>query len=200
VAAAAAVLSIGPATGRSATQAGAAGIPGVAASAAPGPSTPASPVGVPPAPAIAQGAPRLLEAPAIGLRAPVTAYTAADVAEHDGAVKPPTLDAVSWWTGGGTPGTDTANTVYLFGHTWKGPAVFNRLTELEVGDDVYVTTANGRLHYVVDGSFTVAKPALGTHPAVTAAQPGRLLLIGCYRETGEEAHTTENVVVSAHLA
>lgn len=148
---------------------------------------------------VPQSAPKLLEAPSIALRAAVTPYTPAEAAANGGAVTPSTLWAVAWWTGGGTPGTDAENTVYLYGHTWKEPAVFNRVKELEPGAAVHVTTVSGRVHYVVDGSFTVPKTELADHPAVSAAVPGRLVLIGCYRETGLEEHTTRNVVVTAHL-
>ena len=143
--------------------------------------------------------PLLLEVPAIALKAAITAYTPAEVAANGGAVKPPTLFSVSWWTGGGSPGPAARNTVYLYGHTWKEPAVFNRIKELRVGDRVVVTTTGGRLVYVVDGSFTVNKPDLVTTARVTRATPGRLLLIGCYRATGHEAHTTANIVVTTHL-
>lgn len=144
--------------------------------------------------------PRVLEVPEIKLKATVTPYTPQQVAAHDGAVKPSSLWEVAWWTGGGTPGSHADNTVYLYGHTWKEPAVFNRIKELRRGDAVFVTTRTGRLRYVVDSSFTVDKPDLSKTPAVAAGIPGRLLLLGCYRETGREEHTTRNVVVVAHLA
>ena len=149
---------------------------------------------------VPESRPLVVEAPAIGLAAHVSPYTAADVRRNGGVVKPPSLWDVSWWTGGGTPGTRSPNTVYLYGHTWKEPAVFNRLKDLEVGDEVYVTTAKGRLKYIVQGLFTVSKPGLPTNKEVTAVVPGRLLLLGCYRETGREEHTTRNIVVTAQLA
>ena len=46
------------------------------------------------------------------------------VEANAGAVKPSSLWQVAWWTGGGTPGSPGDNTVYLYGHTWKEPAVF----------------------------------------------------------------------------
>lgn len=144
--------------------------------------------------------PRMVEAPEIGLKADVTPYTPREVAAHDGAVKPSSLWEVAWWTGGGTPGSHADNTVYLYGHTWKEPAVFNHIKELRRGDPVFVTTRTGRLRYVVDSSFTVAKTDLTKTPTVAAAMPGRLLLLGCYRATGREEHTTRNVVVIAHIA
>ena len=47
---------------------------------------------------------------------------------------------------------------------------------------------------------SVRIPAMAISPTVAAAIPGRLLLLGCYRETGREETTTRNVVVIAHLA
>jgi len=149
---------------------------------------------------VPESPPLRLEAPSIGLEAGVSAYTAADVRRNGGVVKPASLWDVSWWTGGGTPGTGSRNTVYLYGHTWKEPAVFNHLKDLESGDSVYLTTARGRLRYVVEGSFTVLKPQLPGREEVSAAVPGRLLLLACYRETGREQHTTRNIVVTAQLA
>ena len=150
-------------------------------------------------PFVPPSAPRVLEAPSIGLAAKVTPYTPEQVAEQGGAVDPSSLWAVAWWTGGGTPGSHADNTVYLYGHTWKEPAVFNRIKELEPGEPVFVTTRTGRLRYVVDDVFTVDKVALTDHPTVVERRPGRLLLLGCYRETGREERTTRNVVVVAHM-
>lgn len=141
--------------------------------------------------------PLLVEAPSIGLRAEVAPYTDEDVASAGGAVRPPDLWTVSWWTGGGTPGTDADNTVYLYGHTWREPAVFNGVKDLVPGDSVVVTTQTGRVTYRVERSFLVDKPELPDNPAVTEVVAGRLLLLGCYRETGDERSTTQNVVVVA---
>jgi hypothetical protein len=148
---------------------------------------------------VPESAPTLVEAPSIGLRSAVTPFTPAEVAARGGAVEPSSLWEVAWWTGGGAPGSHADNTVYLYGHTWRDPAVFNRVKELERGASVFVTTRAGRLRYVVEGTFTVAKSDLVDHPDVRAARPGRLVLIGCYRETGRERYTTRNVVVTAHL-
>jgi hypothetical protein len=148
---------------------------------------------------IPAGTPLELAAAAIGLRARVTPYTDDDVVAAGGAVRPPTLWTVSWWTGGGIPGTGASNTVYLYGHTWREPAVFNAVGRLEPGDAVVLTTTRGRLTYTVEEVFTVSKQGLVDDPRVTTAVAGRLLLIGCHRVTGAEEHTTANVVVSAQL-
>ncbi|MFS8118792.1 MAG: class F sortase [Microcoleus sp.] len=158
-------------------------------------------------PATAIPAPKLVSVPAvplrlsvprIGLRAAIEKYTD-EMVKRAGGVDPPKLDAVSWWTGGGTPGTDSNNTTYLYGHTWIEPAVFNRIKELVPGDDIFVTTSNGRLRYVVEGSYQVTKPELPNDPRVTAIKPGRLLLLGCWRASGKELVTTKNVVVQAQI-
>jgi sortase (surface protein transpeptidase) len=149
---------------------------------------------------VAPSPPLELEIPAIGLRAQVSTYTDAQVAAAGGVVHPATLWEVAWWSGGGMPGSHADNTVYLYGHTWKEPAVFNRIIQLARGDAVFVTTSSGRLEYVVDSRTILPKTALASDPGVRAAVPGRLLLIGCYRRTGREQATTQNVVVRAHLA
>lgn len=159
------------------------------------PTTPSTGLSV--TPPVPMSAPVLVEAASIGLRADVAPYTNEDVAAAGGAVRPPDLWTVSWWTGGGTPGSDADNTVYLYGHTWREPAVFNGIKDLSPGDSVVVTTQTGRVTYLVERSFVVDKPELPGNPAVTEAVAGRLLLLGCYRETGDEDSTTQNVVVVA---
>ncbi len=122
-----------------------------------------------------------------------------EMVQANGGVNPTSPDIISWWQDGGMPGEDADNTVYLYGHTWNGPAVFNRLKELEDGDVVHVKTGNGELRYVVNDMFTVAKPELTSDPRVTEGVPGRLVLIACWRETGNEPTTTHNLVVVAEL-
>ncbi len=157
--------------------------------------------------AISMAKPLQLTAPRIGLDASVDEYSKATLEQRTRqtgrtGVYPPMLDRVSWWSGNnaGIPGTDATNTVYFYGHTWREPAVFNRIKELRFGDDVYVTTGNGRLHYVVvEEPFTVSKPDFSSDPRVTLAKAGRLIMVGCYRETGKEFKTTENVVVALQM-
>lgn len=175
-------------------------VPTVASSATPSdPGAVAVPDPAPAPAAVPASRPLRLEVPALGLVATVRASTAAEVAAAGGAVHPATLWEVVWWSGGGAPGTDSDNTVYLYGHTWREPAVFNGLRRLHDGDEVRLVTANGVLRYLVDEVFTVAKPEFAGSPKVTAAVPGRLLLVGCFRQTGEEATTTRNLVVTAQL-
>ena len=156
---------------------------------------------------IAMAKPSRLSAPRIGLDAPIDEYNASTLEQRRRqtgrtGVDPPMLDRVSWWSGNnaGIPGTDATNTVYLYGHTWREPAVFNRIKELRPGDTLDVTTPSGRLRYVVvTEPFKVLKPEFASDSRVTLAKAGRLIIVGCYRETGNEVTTTENVVVALQL-
>ncbi|MBG6184302.1 hypothetical protein IWX65_002275 [Arthrobacter sp. CAN_A214] len=69
---------------------------------------------------------------------------------------PPFTDDGYWLTPYGTPGTGSANTTHLAGHSWEGrDAPFNRCsTETDIGDTVVLTTATGSMNYVVDSVTT----------------------------------------------
>ena len=143
--------------------------------------------------------PHRLVAPTIGLDAEVETYTD-EMVREEGGVNPDSLWRVAWWNGGGSPHALADNTVYLYGHTWNKPAVFNKIGQLQPGQPVEVRTDQGRVRYRVTGAFVVDKDDLATDPKVTAAAPGRLLLVGCYRQRGDERRTSENIVVVAQVA
>lgn len=144
-------------------------------------------------------APLRLTIGSVGIDAQIEEYTNADVAAAGGWVDPPHRDIVAWWSGGGTPGDPPDNTVYLYGHTSSKPAVFNPLTGVTPGDTVIVTTGSGAMEYVITEILDpIAKDALPQDEFIAAAVPGRLLLIGCYREEGQGTRpTTHNIVVVA---
>ncbi|WP_345801171.1 class F sortase [Microbacterium sp. AZCO] len=180
--------------------AGASGTPTV--SAAPTPPPTPSAAGSPAADLVPVAAPTRLTFPAAGIDGPVDEYTAAD-AEAAGGVNPDSLDEIAWYSGisDPMPGTDAKNTVYLFGHSWIEPAVFNGLKDVVVGDQATVTTANGELVYEVDDVFTLAKPDFTQDPRVVAMVPGRLALVTCHRPEGWDPseHAPDNTVVFLHL-
>ncbi|WP_165350388.1 class F sortase [Xylanimonas protaetiae] len=138
--------------------------------------------------------------PAIGVDAPIEVYTDAMVAAADGWIDPTTHDVVSWWQGGGTPSSDPDNTVYLYGHVSRLEAVFNYLHSVVPGTEVTVVTEAGEIVYVVQEVLEpVGKEALPDDPRINAQVPGRLVLIGCYREPDQgRRRTTHNIVVIAH--
>jgi sortase A len=62
----------------------------------------------------------------------------------------PTYDkGVGLWPGAPKPGE--AGNVVLGGHRTSGPRPFRRVDELKAGDEVIVTTADGKFVYVVEG-------------------------------------------------
>lgn len=165
------------------------------------PSPTPTPAGIP-AGLVPVAAPTRLVFPAAGIDGPVEEYTAAD-AEAEGGINPATLDMISWYSGvdDPMPGTDARNTVYIFGHSWIEPAVFNGLKGVQPGDEATLTTANGELVYAVDEVITMAKPDFTQDPRVTAMVPGRLALVTCFRPEGWDpnAHAPDNTVVFLHL-
>jgi len=152
---------------------------------------------------IPRAAPTRLVISALGIDAAVEEYTDAQVAAEDGWVDPVHRDIVAWWSGGGTPGNPSDNTVYLYGHVSSQPAVFNALADAAVGQLIEVTTSAGTLTYsVTDVLPPVLKSELPDVPDVAAAVPGRLVLIGCHRDAdqGTKPTTKNNVVIAQQLS
>lgn len=143
--------------------------------------------------------PTSIEVPAARIDAAVDPYTDEMVEAADGWVDPPDRDVVAWWTGGGTPGRPADNTVYLYGHVGLTAAVFNDLDEVGPGSNIMVTTPSGTIEYEVEDVLPpILKSELPNDPRVTAAVPGRLVLVGCHREPDQGYRpTTSNLVVIA---
>ena len=120
----------------------------------------------------------------------------ADELSAESLVPPLTLDAY-WLTNYGVPGSGSANTTYIAGHSWDGKdAPFNRLSdESLVGKAVRVTTAKGTLDYVVDSVTTHRKDTLKDSD-IWNVVPNRIVLISCYTEDP----WGKNVVVTASPA
>ncbi|WP_162616437.1 class F sortase [Xylanimonas allomyrinae] len=138
--------------------------------------------------------------PAIGVDAPIEVYTDEMVAAANGWIDPSTADVVSWWQGGGTPSSNPDNTVYLYGHVSRLEAVFNHLHTVTPGTVVTVVTEAGEIHYEVQEILEpVSKEALPYDERINEAVPGRLVIIGCFREPDQGRRpTTHNTVVIAH--
>ncbi|GAB2470713.1 class F sortase [Xylanimonas ulmi] len=140
-----------------------------------------------------------LHIPSLSVHAEIEVFTDAMVAAGDGWIDPTTADIVSWWQGGGTPSFPAENTVYLYGHVSRLPAVFNDLHTVEPGALITVMTEAGSIDYDVEKVLEpILMTALPDDPRVNAAVPGRLVLIGCYREEDQGRRpTTHNLVVIA---
>ncbi|SDI38537.1 Sortase (surface protein transpeptidase) [Arthrobacter subterraneus] len=144
----------------------------------PVPSAPAPPPALPTA-----SAPTALIIESADINVPVLPLTPteADLAAQS-LVPPETLDGY-WLTNYGAPGEGSKDTVYVTGHSWEGrESPFNRLSsDVEVGDSVTLTTAEGEIDYVVDTITTHNKDTLKDSD-IWDIVPNRLVLISCYTE------------------
>jgi LPXTG-site transpeptidase (sortase) family protein len=154
----------GPTAGASAPPAGSA-----APSSAP---TPAA------SPAIADGvAPIRVSVPSIELDEPLIDLGIA----ADGRMEVPTdFDDVGWFTGGGRPGGRGPTVVAAHVDSTTGPAVFARLSEVGVDDEVAVTDAEGTVaRYRVTEVADFAKAEFPTARVFGATADDSLRLITC---------------------
>jgi hypothetical protein len=187
-------------------------------------------------------APYAIAIPGIGVEATVQPYTLAQAKTgYDGftgtgcydaasntitCVSPPDDRIVSWQTPipgvngigvGAAPGTDATGTVYLYGHsidaTGDAVGVFQNLSRLQAGNEVVLSTVNGRLTYAVQQVVHLPKQDYycpdSTHPANTYTAmlcdqvSGRLLLVSCDHDPGAETvnggYAVSNTVVKLQL-
>lgn len=123
--------------------------------------------------------------------------------EERGGFDPSELTTISWDTtiSGGTAGTDSTNTVYLYGHSAVESAVFNDLKDMAPGAVASVDTANGRLCYVEQKALQLNKSEYKNNDELTNAIPNRLVLVSCYRpdDYDPNAATVQNIVVVMQL-
>lgn len=90
----------------------------------------------------------------------------------------PTYDkGVGLWPGAPKPGE--AGNVVLGGHRTSGPRPFRRVDELKAGDEVIVTTADGKFVYTVEGvSVYPASEAAGVVLAQTSS--AKMTMFACH--------------------
>ena len=167
------------------------------------PATPAPPAAVPAAEVtITAAAPLRLRVPSIALDGAVSEYTQAMIDENDG-FDPPELTTIAWDTtiAGGTAGTDSTNTVYLYGHSAVESAVFNDLKDMAPGAVASIDTANGRLCYVEQKALQLNKSEYKNNDELTNAIPNRLVLVSCYRPVDYNPNeaTVQNIAVVMQL-
>ena len=123
--------------------------------------------------------------------------------EPSGALGVPVdYDRAGWYADGPAPGE--VGPAIIAGHvdSTTGPAVFFRLAELEVGDEVVVDTDTGRsLTFTVTALTQSAKATFPTADVYSTVPRPELRLITCAgvfdRSVG---HYTDNLVVFAALA
>jgi len=150
---------------------------------------------------VAPASPSRVEVASVGLAVDVLPVT-----PDGGELDPPTLSEAYWIEPYGTPGTGADNTVYLAGHSFdRGEAAFNPLfdratqqSRVAPGDEVVLTTDQGRLTYEVDSAQRYPKDELADVAEVWRIVPDRLVLITCFQRNDGGA-SKDNLVVYAHL-
>lgn len=163
------------------------------------------PLGVPLPPAhdpIKGVAPRSVEIPSIGVRAPVVSRGL----DEDGAITPPSFDTpqtVGWYGGGTEPGAK--GPALFVGHvdTETKPAVFYGLSAARPGAKVEVTRTDGTTaEFTIDDVQVLTRERFDAQKAYGPRKDGRaeLRLITCGGTYDRASHEyTANVVVSAYL-
>ncbi|MCJ0702195.1 class F sortase [Frigoribacterium faeni] len=129
-------------------------------------------------PAIADGvAPIRVSVPSIELDEPLIDLGIA----ADGRMEVPTdFDDVGWFTGGGRPGGRGPTVIAAHVDSTTGPAVFARLSEVVVGDEVEVLDADGTpARYAVTEVEDFAKADFPTARVFGATADDSLRLITC---------------------
>ncbi|MEU8625905.1 class F sortase [Streptomyces sp. NPDC048669] len=163
------------------------------------------PLGVPLPPAhdpIKGVAPRSVEIPSIGVRAPVVSRGL----DEDGAITPPSFDTpqtVGWYGSGTEPGAK--GPALFVGHvdTETKPAVFYGLSAARPGAKVEVTRTDGTTaEFTIDDVQVFTRERFDAQKAYGPREDGRaeLRLITCGGTYDRASHEyTANVVVSAYL-
>lgn len=112
---------------------------------------------------------------------------------------PPLMEQVAWAGGGSLPQTPLTDTVYVLGHSWrKGPAAFNKLPTVRLGDSATVTTKKGIFTFVVDDIETVPFADLAGREDIWRVAPSRLVMMTC-RSNDEKTQYLGTLVVTGHL-
>ncbi len=122
----------------------------------------------------------------------------------DGTLEVPTdFDKAGWFTGGNYPGDPQGPPGLIAGHVddYTGPAVFYRLRELAVGDEVLVVRADNTVAvFGVTESRQYPKDALPTDEIYAPVGDSEIVLITCTGDFDQSARSyQDNLVVRATL-
>lgn len=125
------------------------------------------------------------------------------VLDAKGALEvPKTAEQAGWYADGVTPGDPGPG--IIVGHIdYAGdPGVFQRLDELEVGDEVYVATADATvLRFVVYRTQQVSKAAFPWREVAADTEGPELRIISCTGKYRPEVRSySDNLIVFARIA
>lgn len=139
------------------------------------------------------GTPLRVRIPAIRLNNPVIPVGVNAKGEMD--VPDGTTNNVGWYKGGTLPGA--MGSAVLDAHVY---AAFGRLDEVSVGDDIYVQTAEGELHFKVEETRVYKLADVPATRLFNRADDRRLNLITCAGTLVADRSTyTHRLVVYATL-
>jgi LPXTG-site transpeptidase (sortase) family protein len=141
----------------------------------------------------AMGPPRTVTIPSLDVRAAVVPLDT----ERRVLVPPADPTTAGWWRAGAVAGSAHGAAI-ITGHTVStGGGVFDDLDRLGPGDKVSVTTARGRIRYIVDRAVTIGQGKLAERAPHLFAQSGdgRLVLVTCEDWNGE-TYLSNQVVVA----
>jgi hypothetical protein len=145
------------------------------------------------------GTPVAVRIPSLGISSPLESLS---VGPSGALGAPVDYDQAGWYADGPVPGE--IGPAIIAGHvdSETGPAVFFRLAELGVGDEVIVDTDIGRaLTFTVTARTQSAKAAFPTADVYSNVPRPELRLITCAGVFDRSAgHYTDNLVVFASLA
>ncbi|MPZ66019.1 MAG: class F sortase [Pseudonocardiaceae bacterium] len=137
--------------------------------------------------------------PAIGVDAPVQAV----IVDENGVLPPPdTFEGTGWWQAGPEPG-ETGPAV-IAGHvdSYRGPAVFYELNELEQGAEILVDRADGStVSFIAQRTEQYDKDEFPTESVYGDTPDPQLRLITCGGTFDEDGRTyLDNIVTYATVA
>ena len=150
--------------------------------------------------ALARAEPVQIDIPAIGVSSSLV-----DLGLNtDGTLEVPVdFDKAGWFTGGNYPGDPQGPPGLIAGHVddYTGPAVFYRLPELAVGDEVMVVRADNTVAvFGVTESRQYPKDALPTDEVYAPVGDSEIVLITCTGDFDQSARSyRDNLVVRATL-
>jgi LPXTG-site transpeptidase (sortase) family protein len=136
--------------------------------------------------------------PAIGVDAPVQAL----IVDENGVLPPPdTFEGTGWWQAGPEPGE--IGPAVIAGHvdSYRGPAVFFELDELERGDEIFVDRADGTtVVFAAQRTEVHPKDEFPTEAVYGDTPDPQLRLITCGGTFDEDERSyRDNVIVFATL-
>ncbi|SDY76033.1 Sortase family protein [Modestobacter sp. DSM 44400] len=171
-----------------------------ARSAAAAPSTSVGDTATPAAGALAHMAPVQVDIPAIEVSTSLVNLGL----NGDGTLETPVdFTKAGWFTGGNFPGDPQGPPGLIAGHVddYTGPAVFYRLRDLAVGDEVLVTRADNTVAvFTVTESQQYPKDAFPAERVYAPVSDSELVLITCTGSFDETARSyRDNLVVRTTL-